>query len=131
MEYSKEEPTTPIFGYAKDNKALLEEKLGKRIPRSTNDVSKYTNYGINEENKNETNEKNTSKENSSKYNKKKVSGISLPIDKKYENPFEIFLKKKLTLRNDFDQDNAEKFLAEKELAFQQFRMNENADYLDN
>ena len=41
------------------------------------------------------------------------------------------MKKKIELRNDFDQNNSEKFLTEKELAFQQFEMNENADNLDN
>ena len=60
----------------------------------------------------------------------KISGLSLPIEQKYENLFDIFLKKKIQLRNDFDQNNSEKFLSEKELAFQQFQMNEDDDSLD-
>ena len=66
-----------------------------------------------------------------KKTKNKDYSFSLPIQYKYENPLVIFLQKKLQLRDDFDQNHSEKFLYEKELAFQQFQMNENADYLEN
>ena len=143
MEYFAEEPSTPCFGNYVNNSNLFEELLIKRISKSTNDVSQYLKK--NEEHKNikkekkqnkektkhKNKEKSKSRHKSSKSKTKKVSGISLSINQKYENPLDNFIKKKLKLRNDFDQNHSEKFLSEKELAFQQFQMNEDDVLLEN
>ena len=145
MEFSKDEPPTPHFGNCKGNITLSKKLLEKKFPKSS---KVFTNYVKDNEDskkkskgkiKNKEKSKNKSKEKSKNKNKNKsskskinvISSASLPIGHKYENPLDIFLKKRLQLRNDFDQRNSEKFLSEKELAFQQFRMNENADYIDN
>ena len=143
MEFSKDEPPTPHFGNLKGNITLSKELLEKKFPKSS---KVFTNYVKNNENykkkskgkiKKKEKSKNKSKEKSKNKNKSSnskinvISSASLPIGHKYKNPLDIFLKKRLQLRNDFDQRNSEKFLSEKELAFQQFRMNENADYIDN
>ena len=149
MEDSEVDPQTPCFGPYRKNKNLIEELLGKRIPNSTNDVSKYVKYDEKSKNskkekskskkknkdksksKDKSKEKSKSKRKYSKPKNKKVSAMSSPLEQKYENPFDNFLKKRIDLRNDFDQINSDKFLSEKELAFQQFRINEDADYLEN
>ena len=140
MEYSENEPPTPYFGNSKDNMTLFEEFLGRRLSKSARDISQYIknlekhkskNHEKSKEKKKNKSKNKKSKHKSSKPKKKKVSGKSLPTEQKYENPFDIFLKKKIELRNDFDQNNSEKFLSEKESAFEKFQMNENADYLDN
>ena len=136
---------TPYFGPYKKNKILLEELLGKRILNSTSDVfqnlknNKKSKNTKKEKSKEKRKDKNKSKKKSKSKNRhknsktktKKVPLISFPIEQNYENPFDIFLKKRISLRNDFDQNNSEKFLFEKELAFQQFWINEDSDYLDN
>ena len=150
MEYSEDEPFTPRFGLTKDNAISLKNFFSKRTRKSstlstTNDENKDK-HKKNEKNKikNEEKSKNKSKEKnksksrekgknkckSSKSKKKYSSGNDHTDEKNCENPFENFMKKKIELRNDFDQNNSEKFLTEKELAFQQFEMNENADKLD-
>ena len=149
MENSKDEPQTPRFGYCEDNAILSKEQSVKRVQTSSKAISKYLknkekNKSRNKEtskitekseekrkekNKNKSKEK--SKNKSSKSNKKIISSTSLPTEHKYVNPLDAFLKKKLELRNDFDQENSEKFLLEKELAFQKFRINEDADFIDN
>ena len=140
MEYSDNEPQTPSFGHCGDNNTLFDEPLVKRITKSTYD--KYQNVNKNEKVKNKKKQKSQSKEKSknkeksksrhksSKSKNKKISGKSTQVEQNYVNPLDIFLKKKLKLRNDFDQNNSEKFLSEKELAFQQFQMNEDDDSLD-
>ena len=161
MEYSKEEPLTPRFGYSKDSETLFEESLSKRFRKSSLDSpknekteEKYTNkknekvkskIKSKEKSKNKSKEKTKSKnkektkskskeDSKNKYKsskqKKSISGTSLPSEKKYQNSFDILLNKKLMIRNDFDQNNSEKFLSEKELAFQQFKMSKDADLLD-
>ena len=147
MEHSESENPTPRFGYNKDHKNLLEELLGKKYRKSTLDSTKKLkneekfNIKKNEKSKsktkskekikNKSKEKSKSKDKSSKSKKKIPYSFSLPVEQKYENPFDIFLQKKIKLRDDFNQNNSEKFLSEKESAFQQFRMNEDADNLDN
>ena len=142
MEYPVNEAPTPYFGKRKFKTDLLEGLLAERMLKSTNELSQYVKNEDKEKNINEKNnersknkkkskEKSKSKKKSSKSKKKKNFGKSLPIKQKYENPLIIFLNKKLELRNDFDQNNTEKFLSEKELAFQQFRMNEDDNCLDN
>ena len=139
MEYSEDVSFTPYFGKREYNTTLIEKLLGRKNPKSANDVFKYVKNKkeYNSKNKEKSMKKNKSKEKSESKGKslksknEKISGLSLPIEQKYENLFDIFLKKKIQLRNDFDQNNSEKFLSEKEFAFQQFQMNENADFLDN
>ena len=139
MEYHVNEVSTPYFGKRKYNTDLLEGSLAEGMLKSTNELSKYVknkekynNEKNNERSKSKkkSKEKSKSKKKSSKTKKNNNFGKSLPIKQKYENPLFILLKKKLELRNDFDQNNAEKFLSEKELAFQQFRMNEDDICLD-
>lgn len=144
MEYYQNETSTPCFGNYQNDKNLLDKLLRKRIPKSNNTLSQYVKnkekYEKKEKSKEKSKEKNKSKSKSkekskskyksSKSKKNKNFGKSLPIEHKYENPLDIFLKKKIVLRNDFDQNNSEKFLSEKELAFHQFRMDEDADYLE-
>ena len=86
---------------------------------------------IKEKNKSKSKEKSKNKHESSASKKKIISSISLPVEQKYDNPFDSFLKKRIKLRDDFDKNHSENFLNEKELAFQKFQMDENADYLDN
>ena len=151
MEYSKDELMTPRFGYSKNNKNPSEGLLGKSISKYTKDVLEYVKNEENhkntenkkskskkksknkskEKNKSKSKEKSKNKHNSSKQKKSTISSISLPVEQKNENPFDIFLKKRIKLRDDFDKNHSENFLYEKELAFQKFQMNENADYLDN
>ena len=136
MEYSLDEPPTPRFGYSKDNKTLFKEFPEKKIPKYSKDISQceknkeklkksQTEKSKSKErskNKNGENKKRKSKEKSKNKHKspkseqKNISSISFKIEKKCKNPFDIF---------------SEKFLLEKELAFQKFLMNEDADYLDN
>ena len=153
MEYSKCELETPRFGSNKNNKALSEELLEKRIQKYDKDIhhhvknkDKYKRSKTKEKskskekgkNKNKNKEKNKSKSKEKVKNqlqpstqkKSSVSSISLPVEQLYKNPLDIFLKKKIKLRDDFDQNNSEKFLLEKEMAFQQFQMNGDADNLD-
>ena len=147
MEHSQEENPTPHFAWGLDNKALCEDLLGRRITKSDKNVpqcvknkeknkkckNKENSKNKNKEkNKSKSKEKNKNKQESSKPKKKIISSVSLPIGQKYDkNPFDIFLQKKIKLRDDFDQNHSEIFLSEKELAFQQFQMNEDADNLDN
>ena len=141
MEYSENEPSTPCFGNYDDSRFIYEKLVGKKIPKSDNDVFQYLKKNdkcqhnkkekkSQKKSKSKKKNKEKGKNKSSKSKAKKASLMSLPVEKNYENPFDIFLKKKIELRNDFDQKNSEKFLLEKEFAFQQFRINENADYLD-
>ena len=133
MEYSENENPTPRFGCCKDNKTSFEESFIKRIPKYTKDIpqnrknkERYKNSKIEKresKNKERSNQKNKSKEKSkneqnfSKSKKKIITSLSHSIGQKHEkNTFDIF---------------AEKFLFEKELAFQQFQVNEDADYLAN
>ena len=136
MEYSENEPPTPHFGCCNDDKTLFKETIEKKIQKNTKDISqcvkskeKYKNRKTKKSKSKERSE-NKSKENKNRKGKEKskikykstkskhknISSISLPNDKKYDNPFDIF---------------SEKFLLEKELAFQKFLINEDADYLDN
>ena len=151
MEYSKDEFMTPRFGIIKDNKISSEGLLGKNISKYTKDVLQYVNNKekrqdkenekskskkkiknkSKEKNKSKTKEKSKTKHDSSKSKKKITYSISLPIEQKYENPFDNFLRKRIKLRDDFDKNHSENFLNEKESAFQEFQMDENADYLDN
>ena len=152
MEYSQDETPTPHFGSGKKEKFASKTLFEKKFPKSTKDVpqciqckeksknkskskekSKRKEKSISknkEKSKNKNKEKSKKKHNSSKSKKTTISSVSLPIEQKYENIFDVFLQKKLKLRGDFDQNNSENFLTEKELAFQQFQMNEDADYLD-
>ena len=131
MEYSVDEPPTPRFGYCKDNKTLA-----KKIPKYTKDISQCAKNkeklkkSQTEKSKSKERSKNKSRENKKRKSKEKsenkykspkseqkdIYSISFKIEQKYENSFDIF---------------SEKFLVEKELAFQKFLMIENADYLDN
>ena len=152
MEFSGDESPTPRFGNEKDNKTIIKESLGNRIPKFNTDVIQYLNNKKKSKDKKkcskEKSEKSKSKEKRKSKNKNKskeksksqykfsilknenISGLSLPIEYKYENPLYVLLKKKLELRNDFDQNNSEIFLSEKELAFQQFQMNDNENIID-
>ena len=136
MEYSADEPPTPRFGYSKDNNTLFKEFLAKKITIYTKDISQYVKNkeklkkSKTEESKSKERSKNKSKKNkkrkkkekskkkfkSPKSEQKSISSISFKIEQRCENPFDLF---------------SEKFLLEKELAFQKFLMNEDADYLDN
>ena len=146
MEYSENEPSTPRFGYNIDNKTSVEGFLSKRVKKAS---SSSTKYEVNKDNKEKSKSKEGNKKNrkeksksknkednknkhkTSKSKNKNISEEPEPIGQKYENPYDNFLKKRIKLRNDFDQSNSEKFLFEKELAFQQFGINEDADYLEN
>ena len=155
MDYSDDEHSTPRFGNCIDYKTSFEEFLSKKIRKSSSgstqnlEIENEEKYKKNERSKNKKRSRNKSKEkrnSSGKYkneskeeNKNKINFLNknknyfsgaLPIEEKYKNPFDIFIKKRIKLRNDFDQINSEKLLFEKELAFQQFQMDENADYLD-
>ena len=135
MEYSIDEYPTPRFGYDKDKKTLFEDPLEKKIPKYTKDTSqcvkndeKYKNRKTAKSKSKERNKsksknkkKNKGKEKSkNKYNtkskQKNNSSIILPIGLKPSNFFDIF---------------TEKFLLEKELAFEKFLISEDANYLDN
>ena len=160
MEYSKNESSTPRFGYNQCNKTLYEELLRKETQKSTKDT--FQNVKNKEKSKNKHNEKGKSKskersknknkersknkimeknkrnskmksndENKSFKPKKNVYEISFSSEQKNVNYYDIFLKKKIILRNDFDQNHSEKFLSEKEFAFKQFQMSEDDDALDN
>ena len=146
MDHSKNEPSTPRFGCSKDNTISFKVKPEKKSAKSSKDVSKCIKYKekikskskfIKSKSKSKEKAKSKSKEKSknkrkSSNSKKKINySSSLPVEHKYENPLELFLKKRLKLRNDFDQKNSEKFLSEKELAFEHFKMKHNADELDN
>ena len=146
MSHLQEESPTPHFAWGQDNNTLIEESLGKKTPKSDKDVPKFAKNkekykkcknkeSSKSKNKGKTKKKSKEKSKkqhkSSKSKKKKKSSISLPIDQKCENPFDIFLQKKIKLRDDFDKNHSETFLTEKELAFQQFQMNEDADFIDN
>ena len=154
MEYSDNEHSTPRFGYGIDNKTLFDEILIKGTRKSssssTQDLEDEEKCKKKEKIKNKegsrsksrkkskTNKKNINKNeentktsiNNQNKDKKCISGIPFLFEEKNENPFDIFIKKRIKLRNDFDQINSEKLLSEKESAFQEFKMNENADYLD-
>ena len=159
MEYSDYELSTPRFGNYEDSKNLNEELLGKVIRKSSSSSTKnceneekYNNkkdkikIKAKEKSKNKSKEKRKSKSDRKSKNKSKEknenkfkvskekdkynSGIYISNNEKTGNPFDDFLKKKIKLRNDFDQINSEKLILEKELAFQQFEIDENADYLD-
>ena len=106
--------------YKKNERSKNKKRSRNKSKEKRNSRGKY---------KNESKEENKNKINFLNKNKNHFSG-TLPIEEKYENPFDIFIKKRIKLRNDFDQINSEKLLFEKELAFQQFQMDENADYLD-
>ena len=139
MEHSEKMPVTPRFGISKDNNVLFEKGLGKTIPNCSKDIiqcnkniekfkntknekskpkNKEKNENISKEKiKNKSKEKSKAKHKSSKSKKKNNSTIILPFGKKFEQtPFDIF---------------SEKFLHEKEQAFQQFQMNDYADFLGN
>ena len=140
MEYLKDDVPTPHFGISIDNKYSVEGLLEKRISKSSKNFPEYVKSLENskkkskskskEKSKKKSKERSNKKHKSSKDKKTKITSLSLPIEQKYENTFDIFLKKKLQLRNDFDQNHSEKFLSEKELAFQEFEMDENADRLN-
>ena len=155
MEYSDNEHSTPRFGYGIDKK-LFDEILKKGTRKS----SSSSTQGLENEEKCKKKEKIKNKEGSRSKSRKKsknksykkninknmentktninnqnkdkkcISGIPFLFEEENENPFDIFIKKRIKLRNDFDQINSEKLLSEKESAFQEFKMNENADYLD-
>ena len=153
MEYLEDDPQTPRFGNYQTSIIEYKELFAKRINNSIKDAIKYidnkeeykkkekskkktkstnkerSKYNNKEKSKSKSKEKNKKK--SSKSRKRNTSGLSLPVEQKYENPFDIFLKKRIELRNDFDQNNSEKFLSDKELAFLKFKIDENADNLDN
>ena len=141
MEFLKNDTPTPRFGYSKNNKTLADGSLGKRSSKSSKDFSQYaksfeknqkkSKSKSKEKSKRKSKEKSKNKDKSSKDKKNKITSLSLPIEQQYENPLYIFLKKKIQLRNDFDQSHTEKFLSEKELAFQEFEMTEDADHLNN
>ena len=139
MEYPDNDPPTPSFGNYEESKTLFEEVL-KKITKSADDVSQYVKNKEKHKNhkkrksqskeKKKSKEKSKSRRKSSKPKNKKISGRTAPVNQNYENPFDIFLQKKIKLRNDFDQNNSEFFLSEKEIAFQKFQLDEDADYLD-
>ena len=147
MEHTEDAQSTPRFGCNADNKTSTEF-LSKQIRKTSSDYNKKEenkekyNNSKNEKDKSKNKEEETnnnkeknkikenSKNNSFKSKNKIISDVPYLIEHKNENPFDNFLKKKIILRNDFDQNNSEKFLSEKEFAFQQFLMNENADYLE-
>ena len=154
MEYLEDDPQTPRFRNYQTSIIESQELFVKRIQNSIKDVIKYidnkeynkkekrksktksrnkerSKYNNKEKSKSKSKGKSKNKHEFSKSNKKNISGLSLPVEQKYENPFDIFLKKRIELRNDFDQNNSEKFLSDKELAFLQFKIDENADNLDN
>ena len=154
MEFSGDESPTPRFGNEKDDKTVIKESLGNRIPKFNTDIIQYLKTKKKSKDKKkcskEKSEKSKSKEKRKSKNKntnkskekiktkykfsilknENISGLPLPIEHKYENPLYVLLKKKLELRNDFDQNNSEIFLSEKELAFQQFQMNDNENIID-
>ena len=140
MEYSINVASTPYFGECKSNTTLLEESLAKRALKHADELfqyvenkKKYKNKKNNDKKKSKKKikDKSKSRQKSPKSKKSKIFGKTVPIEQKYENPLVFFIQKKIKLRNDFDQNNSEKFLSEKESAFEKFQMNENADYLDN
>ena len=130
MEYSNDEPSTPCFGNSEDKNKKSSPNISLYIKAKEKYKKKEKRKSKSKKNK-KISEKSKSKHKSSKSKKKKIPGKSNTVEQRYENPLENFLKKKLELRNDFDQDNSEKFLAEKELAFQQFQMDANFELLDN
>ena len=140
MEYSINVASTPYFGECKSNTTLLEESLAKRALKHADELfqyvenkKKYKNERSNDKKKSKKKikDKSKSRQKSPKSKKSKIFGKTVPIEQKYENPLVFFIQKKLELRNDFDQNNSEKFLSEKELPFQECRMSEDADQLNN
>ena len=144
MEYLKGEPSTPRFGNntrirkASSGSTKYEEikEKHKSVNEKSRNKSKEGNKNNSKEktknkNKSKSKEKNKNKLKSLNSKNKHISEAPLPGKQKHENLYDNFLKKRIKLRNDFDQNNSDKFLLEKELAFQQFRINENADFLDN
>ena len=157
MEYSDNEHLTPRFGYGIDKKLfdeILKKGTRKSSSSSTQGLENEEKYKKKEKikiknkegsksksrkkSKSKSNKKNTNESeeniktniNNQNKDKKCISGIPFLFEEKNENPFDVFIKKRIKLRNDFDQINSEKLLSEKESAFQEFKMSENADYLD-
>ena len=147
MEYSKDETPTPHFGISIEDNYLVDDLLGKKIAKSSKYFPKFettiekhkskskskskgkSKSKSKEKIKSKSKERSNKKHKSSKDKKNKITSLSLPIKQQYENPLFILFQKKMQLRNDFDHKHSEKFLSEKELAFQEFEMDENADNL--
>ena len=137
MEYLKNEPSTPHFGNCKDNNALLKELISeKKILKYNKDIFQYVKNK--EKYKNPKSEKSKNKERSKSKSKKKRKNESKENSKiNYESPpprqrnmSYMTVQVRQEIENSFDIFS-ENFLIEKDLAFQQFLMNEDADYLEN
>ena len=112
---------------------VTKDEIQKYKEKKKLNKKKYKNERSNDKKKSKKKikDKSKSRQKSPKSKKSKIFGKTVPIEQKYENPLVFFIQKKLELRNDFDQNNSEKFLSEKELAFQECRMSEDADQLNN
>ena len=112
-----------------EKKEKYKSVEGKNKSKNKGGHKNNSNEKIKNKIKNKKHSKNKHK--SSKSKNKNISEVPPPVMQEYGNLFDNFLKKRIKLNNYFDQSNTDKFLLEKELAFQQFLIKENADSLDN